>query len=519
MENNKKVSVKSKKIGKPIIAPQVKRWIISTSIILALVIAVGGFFAYTAGLPAMVLTGAEIKLTPEGGKAKVIERIKVNELNYLFSDAYSQLQQYGWMQQGVDLDAVYDEETGQTYREFVFEFACNSFLRSVMIEKEARKDKNFRPEAVSYTIERTIEQVRDAVKFNEEVYGQIMSADQYLAQMYGTGTTVSSFSSYIERQMIVDEYLQYLMQEVFMPTSEELTAAAQETGNRNELVTFRYYMFKADYAEGATEDQITAAKAEAESKAEELIARATDGKSFRDICEELAGEEAAAGFADGKDPTSALDYEASTVESKSAEMADFLFSPDRAEGDKAVFNLEEGSVAVYFASRRLDTMTTISYRTIRLNFEGEPDLEGNYPQTEKDKANQKANELIAKITDEKSFGSLAKKYTDDQATRTSGGLVTGVTPETLFSAEEPSEYDQQLALWLMDNTRKAGDRVVLEGDGFVTVVYFVENVPSWQFRLRSNMIDKKYNEWQKSLDDRGELSYEIHYDNVEFASY
>ncbi len=518
MDNKKKVSGKAKKNRKPFIAPSVKKVLITASIILALVITVGGFFAYTAGLPAMVLTGAEIKLTPEGGKAKVVERIRVNELNYLFQNSSSQLEQYGWLQQGMDLDSVYDEATGKTYREFVFEFACENILRSIMIEKEARNDKNFSPEAVQYSVEKSIEQLREAVDYNTQISGNALTADQYLSQVYGPGINVSAFASFIERQMIVDEYMQYLQQEAFMPTAEELASAVNAAGTKTELLTFRYYMFNAKYETDATEEQIAVAKAEARSKADDLISRVTDETSFRDICEELAGEAAAASFADGKDPTVALDFDSASVESRSLEMADYLYSPDRAAGDMAVFDIESGSVAVYYLSRRLDTKTTLSYRIIHLNYEGEFDIEGNVLQSEKDKTNQKANELMGKITDEKSFASLAKKYTDNEATRLSGGLVSGITPDSLFTAENPTLYEQQLAGWLIDRTRMPGDRVVLESTDFLAVIYFVENVPSWQFRLRSSLIDAEYELWMKTIDDLGVLSYEIKYKNIDFAT-
>ena len=94
MENKTKAAVKGKKNKKPILSSSAKRTLVIVSFILVLVISVGGFFAYIANVPAMLLTGAEITLTPEGGSPKVIERIKVNELKYLYSSALSQLSQY-----------------------------------------------------------------------------------------------------------------------------------------------------------------------------------------------------------------------------------------------------------------------------------------------------------------------------------------------------------------------------------------------------------------------------------------
>ncbi|MDD4095216.1 MAG: hypothetical protein PHP22_03125 [Oscillospiraceae bacterium] len=514
MENNKKVTGKNKKLRKPIVSSSIKRKLVIAAIILVFVISIGGFFAYSAGLPAMLLTGAEFIRTPEGGKPVVIEKIKVNELNYNFSQAVSQLQQYGMVAPGLDLDSVFDEETGKTYREYAYETACNSMKRSIQIGIEAGKDKSFKPEAVKSTVELAINNLRESVSYS----GNGMTVDSYLSQMYGPGTTVSSFASFLERQLIADEYVQYLEQSVYMPTEEQMNSISEADAIKSELSTFKQYFFKAEFEEGATDEQKAAALAEARVKAEEVIARATDEKSFRDACEEFAGEDGAASFADGQDPTLAADISYGSIKGVSEEMADFVFSADRAEGDTAVFEKETGFIAVYFVSRRIDESPTIAYRFLRLDYTGEFDIEGSVLQADKDKTDLRAEELMQQVTDEKSFVSLVKKHTDDFSSKASGGLVTGVTPESLLSSDMTDESKRDLANWLISPDRKNGDRTIIKSGNYVDIVYFVENIPAWKYGLRSMMIDEQFEQWSQAIDDKGVISFEINYGNIEFAT-
>lgn len=519
MENFSKVAAKKKKAPKSIIGESGKKKLLITVVILAFVITVGGFFAYNAGIPAMVMTGANIILTPEDGSPEVIEKIKVNELNYNYKTALGQLQQYGMIPQDFDEDAVFDEETGQTYKQYALEFACDSMLRTILIEKEARKDPDFKPEALEPSIRNSVEELRGAVEYNATVHGYVMTADEYLSSIYGPGTTVSEYASFLERQLIVDEYMQYLRQIRFMPSNDELTSLPEEDAVKAELVTLRFYFFKAEYDQNATEEQKAEALAAAVSKAETVISGATDATSFRNICEELAGEENAAAFADGMDPTLAEDVSYAGVEQVNGDLADYLFAVDRVEGDMTVIENETGAFAAYFVSRRLDTTPTVTYRVLRMDYNDEFDADGNILEDNRDEINQEADELIARVTDEQSFASLVKNRSDDPSGTMSGGLVAGRTVESMFSEEVTSEHDRELAAWLSGPERKSGDMTAIQDENYVSVVYFVENIPQWQSNIRNMIIDEKYSQWYETIEEQGVLSYEIKYGNIEFASY
>lgn len=530
MENKTKAAVKGKKNKKPILSSSAKRTLVIVSFILVLVISVGGFFAYIANVPAMLLTGAEITLTPEGGSPKVIERIKVNELKYLYSSALSQLSQYQMLPADFSIemeeqpipegDRLYNSENpGKTYREYIYEHACLTLLQSILIEKQARNDKDFKPEVVEFSVRDSIQALRDAVKTNTEIYGHQMTADQYLTRLYGSGITVTSFASFLERELIADEYMQYLLQYKFMPTPEELRAEIDEMGKKTELVTFHYYFFRANFEEGATEEQKAAAKAEARSKADELSGRATDPVSFRNVSAELSDDSEAESFMDGKDPTYAEKYSINTIKGFGEEAANFFYSPDRVEGDKAVFDVEAGSIAVYYLSRQLDEERTFSYRSIRLHYSGEFGTDGKILETEKEKTNLEAAEIMAQVSDEASFALLAKQKSEDSSLRMAGGLVTGVPELSLFSDDMTLQINMDKANWLTDPDRKPGDMTVLKADEYVEIYFFKEYLPAWQSEVRKSIMSERYDEWMMGIEAQGELSFKIKYGNIDFATY
>lgn len=521
MDNNKKAPAKkTKKVIKPIVAASALKRLLTIVIVLVLLIAVGGFFAFRAGVPAMVLTGAEFEVTSENGDSRVIERVKVNELNFQFANMLNQLAQYGQIDPEADLDSKINiGDTEKTIREYAYELTCQTMIRSIQIGKEAKKDKTFKAEGVERSVNLSVEQLRENVDFYSSMHGQVITPDEYLSNIYGPGTTVSAYAKFLERQMIVDEYLQYLEQFVFAPSAEEMSSVTEETAPDAALVTFRFYSFFADYADDATEEEKTAALNEAKNKANVLITRVTDEQSFRDVSEDMAIEADKPNFADGQDPTLAKDMSYDSISQYvNPEMAEYLYSEDRAEGDKTVIETERGAMAVYFVSRSMDTHPSISYREIRLNYAMDYDAEGKATPNNKEEINAKAEKIIGMITDDQSVFSLAKRYSDDYAGTVNGGLVTDYDPDSAFTEETVSEYDRSLLSWLTMPERKAGDTVILESADSARIIYFVDSIPAWKANLRRKTINEKYSEWLKGLEAEGEVTYTIKYGNIELAS-
>lgn len=86
-----------------------------------------------------------------------------------------------------------------------------------------------------------------------------------------------------------------------------------------------------------------------------------------------------------------------------------------------------------------------------------------------------AEEMLAKITDEASFAKLAKEYAaeDDKETfeDDTATILNGVSKSTVSS-----NIDSELAEWLFDASRAAGDKTTCTTDKYVYVIYVTKPV-------------------------------------------
>lgn len=509
MSDKKKVSDKSKHKKKPLLKESVKKTLISTLIILFFVITVGGYFAFATGLPAKVLTGVEIVKVQEDGKTKVLDRISVNELKYHYALVFNQYYQYGYVNEDTDLDTIMPG-TQITYTQFFFERAAENIRRNYLTNAAADK-AGFKPESVESTVEYSVNSVRNVAK----QYG--VTADDYLMRTYGKGMTVKGYEKIIRTELRTEEFQEDLKQNDFWLTTEEMQAMYDANPTDFGLATFNYYFFPATYSETATDTEKADAAAAALQNANAVIAETVDPASFRDACEKYAGEANAASFADGADPTDATDYTKDTAKYISTEVADFIYAAGRVKGDKQAVVTANGAYAVYFDSMEYDTTKTYSYRVLVL--ENKEALAVNYQDTLDEAAalTSRLNEIKDATTDEQSFISAVKKYSENYATKPAGGLTTGVLYETYIATEDPSDHDKMLAVWLFSAERKAGDMIIIENESYVNLYYFVDNIPAWQSTLRQNNASDQLSDWLAAQDIDGTVTYKVNYDNIKLA--
>lgn len=99
----------------------------------------------------------------------------------------------------------------------------------------------------------------------------------------------------------------------------------------------------------------------------------------------------------------------------------------------------------------------------------------------------KAKEILAKITDEKSFSEAAKAKANEGKT---GDDVTKEDPSTLTNHAQfstlSSSFTEDGAKWVFDTARKAGDKNVIEGENNAFLVYIVK--PAYT----SNSVDVRH---------------------------
>ena len=169
-----------------------KNKIIATLVVVALALLVFCYFAHQTGLPAKILPGAKIVHTVDG-KEKKVKSISIVEMNYFFSVTYNQYVSARVIDGSADLDSVYNEQTGQTYREMLWENAANTVQAQYLMLQAAENDETFKPIAADTYAEYKVDDMRSTVDYYNELRGARMTMDQYLQSNYGKGMTVQIF--------------------------------------------------------------------------------------------------------------------------------------------------------------------------------------------------------------------------------------------------------------------------------------------------------------------------------------
>ena len=489
MSNNKK-AVSQKKNKKNFLFPaHIWHRIIVGAGIAFIVIIAGAFAVSTMDIPARVMTGATI----------AGHDVKVNELDYWFYSEYNQFVSYGVLSSKDDLNKVYDETTGTTYKDFLYEMAAKN-LQSTYILCDQAKAAGFKAQTAESRVDADIAQIRT---YAEQ---QGATADRVLKMQYGNGVTVRVMEEILTRKYTAAEYAEYLKQTAYPMTEAEMKAVYDAAPQDYDTVTYNTFFFASDAASTATDAEKQLALSAAKAKAQGVIDTATDAASFRDACEKAAGDASDSSFADGADPTLAANAaKADIIANINTDLAEYLFSTDRKAGDVTVIDTASGSFAVFFQSRQLDTTATVSYRVLTLASKdfaaAKTTLEGYQKQ----------------VTDENSFIGLVKKYSDDTIAFT-GGLTEGVTVDT-YKADSATEVEKTLSDWLLSADRKPGDMIIIENIDSVALYYFKESLPAWEAALADSNASTKFNEWYTALAAKAESGYTLNLGNVEFATY
>lgn len=515
MNDNKKIKAKTdKKRGKMRHSTQNK--IAATIIIVVIVIACFCYFAYVTGLPAKVLTGAKLVEVVDG-KETTLDRFEVTEMNYYYRSVLSSYSQQGYLSGVTDLEQKIDETSDQTYEDVLYEAAAEQLKYFYLLNEEADK-AGFKPEATERVVELAIDDLRETA--DEEG----LTADQYLASSFGTGMTVQKYREILTREYIAYEYEYYLQQTIFRPTIDDVQGLYDADPGSYRRANFNYYYFAADIPDEATDEEKAAAIAEAQQKADDMLANVTDGASFREEAMAIATETQLASFEDDADPTLAEGYAKTTVAYLSTDMAEYLFATERVTGDKSSFATDNGVYVVLFDSTTLDETLTASFRSIKLEnktyFEDGASLEEI--QAGLAETHQQAEDIVSKATSETEYISLCKKYSSNTSGAIAGGLVTGQTAADYEATDELDIYaaqEAQISAWLFDEARVAGDTLIVDYDAYVMVYYFVDVVPGWMDSVRSDAASNAYSSWETTLVSNEAYKVIVNKGWIDFSTY
>ncbi len=321
-----------------------------------------------------------------------------------------------------------------------------------------------------------------------------LDMDGYLAKVFGKLVTEKVFQEEVKRSIVATSYAN-----AYVESLEYSDSQIQDAYNNGKLEFDRvsYNLLRISGAASTTDADgktITptdadkaAAMAEAKTLAEELLGKAQNGETLKDLS-------SAYQKANLTTSESAIYYEGTVM--------DWLFDESRKPGDLVV--LEDASMSYYYVAqfneRFRHDYNTINVRHILLTGGSGTLSSGDtgYEQQQsllKDMAMAEAEMILMEWANgdatEESFAELANKYSLDSDSNTNGGLY-----EQVYAGQMVTEFGS----WCFDETRQPGDTgIIYSEDTGAHVMYFVgEDRPYWEVQVIESLSSTDYAEWYEA---------------------
>lgn len=410
------------------------------------------------------------------------------ELQYYYSSAYSNavnnsLNTIGMypFDTGASLKRqVYNQETGQSWHDYLMETAVDRLASDTALAKRAAAEGYTLSAAAQADLDAFLSQLNTAwISYN------YASRDAFIRANYGSYMTYDRLVSLLKQEALANDYAQARAGAVDHG-EEEYQTYYQE--NADQLDTFSYSSFTFQ----ARVDTTDAEGNPVELTDEEKTAQLEERKS-----EQLAlAQELQAMLDAGTDPDDAArrfedqlysgDHERRNVGSRITGLtyADWLMDPSRQAGDTTLTEYDGDTVYNYyvtqFHSRARDNSGTADVRHILVA--AEQDAGASEPtQAQYAAAKEKAEELLSQWkageATEDSFAQLARENSADSSSASNGGLIANVS--------RSSGYVEDFTAWALDFSRKPGDTGLAQNTGSTTkgwhIMYYVSSGdPIWR---------------------------------------
>lgn len=493
--------------------------------VVVLVLLVFCYFAYVTGLPAKVLPGAKIVHTVDG-KEKTVDHVSIVEMNYYYSTTLSQYTSYGIIGANADLDAVYNPNNGQTYRQMLWENAANMAQTNYLLS-EAIENSGFKPVAADKYVEDQIDSIRESTKYMNTLYGSNMTTDQYLQNMYGPGMTVQIIRKILYRQAMIDEFKAYAQQTTFLPNEAAIQAKFEENPSDYTYCRFQVYFVSANIPTDASDDEKKELLDKALETAKMITDDCTNAVEFQTKVKLVCPDDYRTRMLDGEDPTSKSGLTQEQLKSYSEEFAAMCFDPETKPNTGMAFIDKDntGAYAMLFEETYIEDELTCAYRVLSLT----DDVLGNISNSLEQKApshqklHAEAEGYMSQVTSEDKFIELVKKYSMDSSTYLYGGYKSGVKESdfegvVINEGEDPTlpEEDQKLIAWLFDPARKKGDMYIIDCVDSVKLYYFCDSMASYQDLIRMNLLSENFTAWYNATISDSSYSTIVNHGLIDF---
>ena len=438
------------------------------------------------------------------------------ELNYFFMDSvnnfYSQNGNYAAIF-GLDVtkplnQQVMDPETGDTWADYFVNTAKTNATSVYALYGAAVKEGFTMPEAQQNSVDSTI----STLELYSTIYGY-KDANQYLKAIYGSGASLESYRSYLEKTMLASAY-QTAYADSLTFTDADLRAAEADNYNKYSSFAYNYYNLPVSkFLEGGTTDENgnTTYSDEEKAAAQQKAEAAAKSLTGEEITTAQALDAAIAALSINADNNTAMStrYDDQSYTGINSTIAQWLSDSSRKEGDitylansttdadgKETIN---GYYVVRFDSVNDNTFPLKNVRHILVSFEGgTSDDSGNITYSEEEKAAAKAtaeellNQWKSGEATEDSFAALATEKSSDTGSTANGGLYEDIYPNQMVASFND---------WCFAEGRKAGDTGIVETQYGYHVMYFVgdSDVTYRDYQIRNELTENAVSEWYADL--------------------
>lgn len=438
------------------------------------------------------------------------------ELNYFFMDSvnnfYSQNGNYAAIF-GLDVtkplnQQIMDPETGDTWADYFVNTAKTNATSVYALYGAAVKEGFTMPEAQQNSVDSTI----STLELYSTIYGY-KDANQYLKAIYGSGASLESYRSYLEKTMLASAY-QTAYADSLTFTDADLRAAEADNYNKYSSYAYNYYNLPVSkFLEGGTTDENgnTTYSDEEKAAAQQKAEAAAKSLTGEEITTAQALDAAIAALSINADNDTAMStrYDDQSYTGINSTIAQWLSDSSRKEGDitylansttdadgKETIN---GYYVVRFDSVNDNTFPLKNVRHILVSFEGgTSDDSGNITYSEEEKAAAKAtaeellNQWKSGEATEDSFAALATEKSSDTGSTANGGLYEDIYPNQMVASFND---------WCFAEGRKAGDTGIVETQYGYHVMYFVgdSDVTYRDYQIRNELTENAVSEWYADL--------------------
>ena len=411
------------------------------------------------------------------------------DVQYCYSNLYSNYaNQYAFDPNTSVKDQVYDQETGQSWYDFLVDESVRTLAEQTALASLANGDADYAmSQEAQAQLDSTLSQLNSMwVSYN------YTSRDAFIKANFGPYMTYDRLSSLMHQQYLASDYASSRLEAIDHPDAD-YEAYYQEHTDELDTIVYTQFAFQAQVP--ATDDQGNTVEMTDEEKAaalEELKPR-----------QKALAEEVKAKLEAGADPedlaeeyeeqlySSSVSRRTTAANASYSTYADWLLDPSRRAGDVNLSENDSSSASYYyvalFEDRLRDEEPTHNVRHLLVRA---GDTTTSDPTQEQyDQAEQEAQALLdqwkAGDATEDTFAALAAANSDDTGSASNGGLISNITTS--------SSYVQTFKDWATDPARREGDAELVKSEYGWHIMYYVSTGdPVWRQTVTTALENQDY---------------------------